>query len=126
MTTTVKVDKLRQDLAGAVLEALGPDRADHQVLLIECLRGHTLAAVYSTAAGLVFVSHPRPNTLDERDLCGVQHHRDIRADHEFADLLQAAWGDDDVPAGCYCGNHLLSRLDIENDINAGRQLITVS
>jgi hypothetical protein len=126
MTTTVTVDKKRQELAGAVLDALGPDRADHQVLLIECHRGHTLAAVYATAAGLVFVSHPRPNTLDERDLGGVQHHRNTHVDHEFVDLLQAAWADDDVPTGCYCGNRILSRLDIENDVNAGRHLITVS
>lgn len=126
MTTTVKVDKMRQDLAGAVLDALGPDRADHQVLLIECHRGHALAAVYSTAAGLVFVSHPRPSLLDEQDLRGVQHHRGNRTDREFRDLLHAAWADDDLPAGCYCGNHILSRVDLENDVNAGRQLVTVT
>jgi len=31
MTTTATVDTMRQDLAGAALDALGPGRADHQV-----------------------------------------------------------------------------------------------
>jgi hypothetical protein len=126
MTTTVKVDTLRQDLVGAALDALGPERADCQVLLVECQRGHTLAAVYSTAAGLAFVSHPRPNMLDEQDLRGVPHHRNARTDREFRDLLHASWADDDLPAGCYCGNRILSRVDIEDDVNAGRQLVTVN
>jgi hypothetical protein len=37
MTTTAKVDAMRQDVAGAALDALGPARADH---LVECERIH--------------------------------------------------------------------------------------
>jgi hypothetical protein len=40
-------------------------------------------------------------------------------------MFHAAWADDDLPAGCYCGNHTLSRSDLEADLNAGRRLITL-
>ena len=126
MTNTAIMDERRQRHAAFVLDALGPDRADHQVLLVECNRGHGLGAVYATDAGLVFVSHPRPNMLDDRDLEGLQHHRLSEPDHRFTDLLQTTWMDDDLPTGCHCGNHTLSRLDLENAINLGRQLVTIA
>jgi hypothetical protein len=126
MTSTAIVDRQRQERAASALMVLGRDQADRQVLLIECRRGHTLAAIYSTDAGLVFLSRPRPNMLDEQDLAGLQHHRSNCLDHGFTDMLQAPWVDDDLPAGCYCGNRTLSRLDIENDVKAGRQLVTVN
>jgi hypothetical protein len=126
MTNTVMADEWRQRQAKDALTALGRLRADRQVLLVECHRGHTLGAVYSTDVGPVFLSRPRPSLLDEHELTGVEHHRRNQPGREFVDLLDATWADDDLPAGCYCGNHTLSRIDLEAHLNAGRQLVTLS
>lgn len=125
MTSTVIADERRQRRAAAALEALGRHRADRQVLLVECQGGHALAAVYSTCAGLVVVSFPRPVMLDQRDLAGMQHHRRTRPGREFVDMLDATWADDDLPTGCYCGNHTLSRMELGSSLSAGRRLITI-
>lgn len=114
----------RKKAAGA-LKALGSHRSDHELLLVECHRGHRVAAVYETAEGPVYLSRIGPHAHGDMDFPDTGH-RVERPGQEFVDHLQVAWADDGVPAWCDCGPRTLSRSSLLADIAANRHITWVA
>lgn len=124
MTKTLTTSQRRYDQAERALDKLGRHRSDHQVMLVECRQGHTVAAVYATDLGPVLLSRIGPHAHGDMDFQDVGHKYE-RPGRDFIDMLQAPWADDGLPAWCDCGNRLLSRSGLAADIAAGRRLLMV-
>lgn len=112
----------RGPLARRAFEALGPSPSEHAVLHVECAHSHHLAAVHATDAGLVYHTVLHAGSHGDRDRYDSGHHGD-QLGLDWFDLLDAGDGpavDDDLPAGCECGPHTLSRAALLDDVAAGR------
>lgn len=114
----------RQERAEGALSALGSHRSDREVLLVECRRGHRVAAVYETPIGPVFVSRIGPHAHGDKDLPDTGHHVE-RPGREFVDTLDGKGADDGLPVWCDCGNRTLSRSELAGDIAAARRTTLV-
>lgn len=113
----------RGPLARRAFEALGPSPSEHVVLRVECAHSHHLAAVHTTPQGLVYHTVLHARAHGDRDRFDGGHHG-AQLGNDWYDLLDAGDSpavDDDLPAGCECGPHTLSRADLLEDVAAGRR-----
>lgn len=105
----------RRHLAEHALDSLA--QAGEQVRLrVRCGRGHHVATVFDTPAGLVFHSVIGTHAHGDRDFVDTGHGaHDLGT--RYVDLL-AADGivDDALPAACECGPHTLSRAQLTQAI----------
>lgn len=98
--------------ARAAIAALPSRLTHHRVLNVQCRRGHHVAAVYETAAGLVYLADTGPHGHGSKDYVDAAHGDATRGD-EFTDLLAPGpMVADEVPAWCDCGHWTLSRSDL--------------
>ncbi len=116
---------MRRDRAERGLADLGIHRSDHQLLGVQCSRGHHVAAVYKTDEGRVYQSVIGPHSHGSKDFIDTGK-SGSRSGTEHADLLVAeAWADDNLPAWCDCGPRTLSRAELLGVIRAGEHLVRV-
>ena len=101
----------RRQTAMEMMTALDGEHDELRRLAVRCRRSHEVADVYAIAGELVYVARPRGRGHGRRDRPDIAHHG-----HEhgvvFADLLDVSAGgdpDDELPASCECGSHLLQR-----------------
>ena len=107
MATGPTHTQTRQHLAERAMAALG-DTAAAERITVQCARSHHVAAVYTTDAGPVVLTHPGPHAHGSKDFVDTGHHGSRRSDR--LDLLDAGRGaDDTIPAWCDCGPVDLSR-----------------
>ncbi|WP_155981357.1 hypothetical protein [Nocardia sp. BMG111209] len=66
----------RQQAAARALDALGRSRGEHVLLRVRCGRGHHVAAVIATPAGVVFESRIGGHAHGRRDFVDEAHHLD--------------------------------------------------
>jgi hypothetical protein len=102
----------RRSAAAAAFAALGPSPSEHVLLAVHCARGHHVAALYSSTAGVVYVAVPRARSHGHRDRHDSAH-RGSRGDLPWIDWVapgDAVAAEDPLPAGCECGPRSLSRL----------------
>jgi hypothetical protein len=115
----------RRDRAARALAELGSHRSDHQRLGVQCRHAHHLAAVYETAAGLVYESRTGPHGHGSKDFIDTGR-SGSRGGQQHVDLLEAGPGvDDGLPAWCDCGPRTLSREHLLADARAGRRSVRV-
>ncbi len=118
---TENAAKLRT--ARAALDALGPDRDDHQRLNVQCRHSHHVAGVYDTPAGLVYRAVTGPHAHGSRDFVDTAHHGGHRG-HEYVDLLAPGpMAGDGLPAWCDCGSWTLSRSELLGQAQAGHRTV---
>ena len=104
--------------------ALAPDA--RVVLMIQCARAHHVARVLHTSAGLVVESHPNRRSHGRRDLHSDSHGVDRTP--SWCDLLDPADDPapgDAMPAGCACGDRMLSRRAVADWIAQGESRVIV-
>lgn len=122
---STQMSDARHDRAARALSELGAERADHEVLSVQCAHSHHVAAVYRTATGLMFRSVTGPHAHGRKDRPDVAHHG-----HEhgvvYAEVLDSPQADDQLPAWCDCGQWSLSRSDLLADVRAGHRTTHVA
>lgn len=117
--------EMRQHRAERGLAALGIHRSDHQVLAVQCSRGHHVAAVFKTDEGRVYRSLIGPHSHGSKDFIDTGK-GGSPGGKEYVDLLVAeAWADDDLPAWCDCGPRTLSRAELLSLIRTGERMARV-
>lgn len=113
--------------ARRAFEALGPSPSEHAILHVECAHSHHLAGVHETSAGLVYHTLLHSKAHGDRDRFDSGHHGS-QLGRDWFDVLDAGDGpavDDDLPAGCECGPHTLSRRGLLAEVAAGRTELRV-
>ena len=116
----------RRRAASQALEALGPSRGDHQRLSVQCPRGHHVAAVFETEAGLVVRAMTGPHAHGSKDFVDTAHHGGSRG-VTYVDLLEPVSTSEDVlPAWCDCGPRNLSRAEIRRQVRPGHHTLHLS
>jgi hypothetical protein len=110
----------RHERATQGLADLGDVLAEHEVLSVQCTHSHHVAAVYDTAAGLVYRTVTGPHAHGRKDRPDVAHHSDQRGT-VYADLLDDPLADEMLPGWCDCGPWSLSRQDLLADVRAGQR-----
>lgn len=94
----------------------GSHRSDHQLLSVQCPRGHHVAFVYDTTAGPVYWAITGPHAHGSRDFVDTPHHASARGT-EYVDLLDGEpLADDALPAWCDCGPRTLSRAELRRSV----------
>ena len=122
MTSRPASDR-RHHQADRALLALGADLAEHQRFNVQCPRSHHVAAVYSTAAGLVYRALTGPHAHGSKDRVDTAHHGRPRG-LEYVDMLDAGpAADDELPAWCDCGPWTLSRIDLLDQARLGHRTV---
>ncbi|HEX6345214.1 hypothetical protein [Umezawaea sp.] len=116
-----------REAARAALDEIGAHRARARKLTVRCSRGHHVAAVYATSAGLVYASCTRARAHGSRDFADVPRAAGSRRD-EQVDLLQRddPLVDDALPASCECGPRVLSRSDLLRAVAEHRRRFEVT
>lgn len=118
--------EVRQDRATRALAGLGMHRSDHQVLGIQCSRGHHVAAVFDTPEGLVYQSVTGSHSHGSKDFIDTGKHGRNRGE-EHVDLLAAEeWADDHLAAWCDCGPRNLSRAELLDHVRSGERHVRVT
>lgn len=113
----------REAMARGALDDLGKDRDDRALLRVRCARSHHVAAVFDTSVGPVFESVLGPHAHGDRDFVDTAHHGTQKGTG-YTDLLQAGrFTDDLVLAGCECGTHELSRVEMQRAIESHERTI---
>jgi hypothetical protein len=101
-------------------------RSDHQILGIQCSRGHHVATVYETPDGPVYLSITGSHSHGSKDFIDTGKHGLSRG-AEHVDLLAAEAGtDDDLAAWCDCGPRNLSRTELLRLVRSGERLVRVT
>jgi hypothetical protein len=115
----------RRKLASQALAELGMHRSDSEQLSVQCRHAHHVAAIYLTAAGLVYQARTGPHSHGSKDFIDTGQ-RGSRGGHEYADLLDAGPHEDDtLPAWCDCGSWTLQRSSLRHDLDLGRRTVHV-
>jgi len=127
MTTPGSGPARARDLARSALDELGAHRAQARKLNVRCSRGHHVAAVYATSAGLVYASSTSARAHGSRDFADVPHGTGPRLG-ERVDLLHRSdpLVDDALPASCECGPRVLSRSDLLRAVTEHRRRFNVA
>jgi hypothetical protein len=95
---------------------------DARVLVIQCVNGHHVAAVYETPDGAVVDAAVGRHSHGNRDRIDTPHGAGVP--QRWTDYLAAApFGDDDVPAWCDCGPWVLSRASMTQWITDGERRV---
>lgn len=116
----------RQDRAARALAGLGMHRSDHQILGIQCSRGHHVAAVFETPDGPVYQSVTGSHSHGSKDFIDTGKHGRSRGE-EHIDLLAAEVGaDDHLAAWCDCGPRNFSRTQLLHLVRSGERLVRVT
>lgn len=109
----------RRARAARALKRLGPYRADHRQVGIQCRHAHHLAAVYLTNEGPVYESRTGPHSHGSKDFIDTGR-SGSRGGSVYVDLLEAdPTVDDRLPAWCDCGPRTLSRTELLAFVRAG-------
>ena len=123
MQTQPLTQSQRSALAQSALAALPSGGHDFLRLTVSCARGHHVAQVYATGAGLVYSAPLRAHSHGRRDQ--PDHPHDHEQAHRWFDLLDTADGDDSMPAWCDCGHRVLSRAAMLQWLAAGEHRVIV-
>lgn len=114
----------RQATARNLLAALGDDRPQHELLVIQCARSHHLAEVISTPGGAVFLSRTGPSSYGRMDRPNLGPHGSTSG-LAFTDLLQDPMAGDELPAWCDCGPRMLSREWVLEQLDGGSRTVRI-
>lgn len=112
----------RHQRAAQALTDLGAALAENEVLSVQCARSHHVAAVYDTAAGLVFRSITGPHAHGRKDRADVAHHGSHHGS-SYVELLTDPQAGEELAGWCDCGTWSLSRLELIADVRAGKRTI---
>ncbi len=113
----------RRKIAERSLGALGSERPQSEVLVLQCNRGHHLVSVFDTEAGPVFVARTGPHAHGHKDFVDTGHHG-APGGEEYVDLLSTGDpAEDDLIAWCDCGPWVLSRRDVTDDLRLGHRTV---
>jgi hypothetical protein len=108
------------------LDELGGNRRNSLLLEVLCANSHRVAAIYGTAAGLVYTTTTGPHAHGSRDFVGTERHHGGRG-KEYTDLLQGdPLVDDELPAWCGCGPRALSRAELVAAVREYRRHLHVT
>jgi hypothetical protein len=122
---STQMSDARHDRATRALTELGGERAEHEVLSVQCAHSHHVAAVYRTPVGPVFRSMTGPHAHGRMDRPDVAHHGHEHGT-EYVEMLDSDQADDMLPAWCDCGTWSLSRADLLAEVRAGTRTTHVS
>lgn len=124
MTEQLHTHHERGEVAEAAWAALPHGGRDAIRLQVQCGHGHHVAAVYGTAAGLVYLSTARSHSHGDYDRPDVPH--DQRP-HRWFDLLEIHHPDvdDALPAWCDCGHRSLSRVAVLEWVADGEHRVII-
>ena len=116
----------RSQLAETAWSDLPHGGHDAVRLRVQCRRGHHVAALFATPAGLVYVAPIRGHSHGAHDLPD-QPHRDQQP-HRWFDFIaesDPATTDDALPAWCDCGHRALSRATVLRWLGAGEHRVVI-
>ncbi len=117
MGRTISLEERRRQARDAL--ATGPQ---DQRLFVQCARGHHVADVLQTPAGLVFRAAVGPHVRSEIPHQVAPH--DAPQGTEYVDLLEPHPDAGDLlPASCDCGSWALSRTELLTEAAHGRPLL---
>ncbi|RDI51131.1 hypothetical protein [Nocardia mexicana] len=127
MTSTAGLDPTwRRRAAQRALDDLGQRRNSHILLRVRCGRNHHVATVFDTIAGPVYESTIGPHAHGHRDFVDephhAHHHGTRHVDFLDAELLTT----EPLPAACECGNHELSRPELQQAIDTQRRTVPLA
>jgi hypothetical protein len=115
----------RRETAQRAVDALGKDRRNQVLLRIRCAASHHVGTVYRTGAGPVFVSVVGRRAHGSRDFVDVAHRPHCRGT-EYVDFLDGdRHADDELPAHCECGRHLLSRRELRQAVDSLERIVLI-
>jgi len=117
----------RSELAEAAWSALPHGGHDAVRLRVQCRRGHHVATVFTTTAGLVYVAPVRPRSHGAHDLPD-QPRRDQQP-HRWFDFItegETSTADDTLPAWCDCGHRALSRTGVQEWLSSGEHRVVIN
>ena len=116
----------RSRVAEAAWSTLPSGGHDDVRLSVQCARGHHVATVYDTDAGLVYVAPVRAHSHGAYDR-PAEPHGDQRP-HRWFDLIaegQSTAVDDALPAWCACGHRTLSRSAVLRWLGSGEHRVVI-
>jgi hypothetical protein len=125
MSSKGTTHETRGQLAEAAWSALPRGGRDQVRLRVQCARGHHVAAVHATDAGLVYVAPLRAHSHGSYDR-PAEPHGDQRP-HQWFDLVAVtdSAADDPMPAWCACGHRTLSRSAVQQWLAAGERRVVI-
>jgi hypothetical protein len=126
MTTAQLTHAERSLVAEKAWSALPHGGRDAVRLQVHCGRGHHVAAVYATDAGLVYLAPVRAHSHGAHDLPDEPH--GAQRVQRWFDLLAAGDGpmvDDALPAWCDCGHRVLSRAAVLEWLGDGEHRVVI-
>ena len=116
----------RSNVAEAAWSGLPHGGGEAVRLRVQCGRGHHVATVYDTDAGLVYLAPVRSHSHGDHDLPDAPHKG--QPTQRWFDLLDAGEGpavDDALPAWCDCGHRALSRATLLQWVSSGEHRVVI-
>lgn len=122
----------RRAAAQTALDGLEPSPGAHAILAVQCARAHHVAVVYASPDGLIYSAPQlRRHAHGDRDRFDG-HHREPKHSHAgprpWVDFLVPGADptvDDELPAGCECGQRTLSRAALTQAIREGERRLVI-